>query len=107
MGNDPNNLTANHTLTFQSLYAETMECFGHYFKFDLIRPIIGQSRKSNGNWELQAGKLGDKISNNGSLCMNCSMVYNKLREYFWTKVVPSNEQEKLSGVCYDLRDAVS
>ena len=104
-GNDPNNLKANHTITFKSLWDETMYCFQNYYKFDSIT-----TSKNYWPWDLdgmELGKIKKILKNQGSLCNNCSKVYNKMRNYFWENVVPSNEYETLGGVCYDIRDAVS
>ena len=52
-------------------------------------------------------KLTATFETTGSLCTNCSAVYNEMRKYFWNHVVPSNDKETIGGVCYDIRDAVS
>ena len=52
-------------------------------------------------------KLTTSFETTGSLCTNCSEVYNEMRKYFWNHVVPSNDKETIGGVCYDIRDAVS
>ena len=52
-------------------------------------------------------KLTAIFETTGSLCTNCSEVYNEMRKYFWNHVVPSNDKETIGGVCYDIRDAVS
>ena len=52
-------------------------------------------------------KLTTIFETTGSLCTNCSEVYNEMRKYFWNHVVPSNDKETIGGVCYDIRDAVS
>ena len=86
-----------------------MTCFENYFELNpkLFNVRDGEPVPSDA-WTLShETSLGRKIHAEGSLCVNCSAVYDKLRNYFWANVVPSNDHQKISNSGYDIRDAVS
>ena len=86
-----------------------MTCFENYFELNpKLFKIRGDEPVPSDDWTLShETSLGRIIHAEGSLCVNCSEVYDKLRNYFWANVVPSNEFKKISHSCYDIRDAVS
>ena len=86
--NSPLNEKANHTSEFERLWFETLTCFKQYLNVDF----------NTDNY------LFLETPAQGHLCTNCSKIYNELRSYFWEYVVPTNDKELLSGVCYDIRD---
>lgn len=90
--NDPDRGIAAHVPILKGLLNDTLSCFSQYME---LKPIDKRTHKSI-SWPI-AGV-------NGSLCVNCSQIYNKLRAYFWSTVVPTNDKKRLSGVCFDLRD---
>jgi len=90
--NDPSDLKANHTTNFEELWDQTILCFRQFIHINLKdedQPLL--TKKHDG-----------KI--NGSLCQNCSEIYDKMRKYFWNHVVPSTASGTIGGVCYDIRD---
>ena len=98
--NNSTNLKANHTKNFEELYRKTMKCFQQFYDLDQLNST------DHDDLDMTAlPKLTDAGA--GSLCQNCSEIYNKLRTYFWETVVPTSETQTLNGVCYDIRDRVS
>jgi len=92
--NDPTtNRKANTTTEFEKRWNQTMTCFKGFLKPDDLSPEMTLADL------VTEHDIKDKI-----LCQNCSEVYNSLRNFFWEKVVPSNPEGILSGVCYDIRD---
>ena len=86
-----------------------MTCFENYFELNpKLFKVRGDEPVPSDDWTMShETSLGRIIHAEGSLCVNCSEVYDKLRNYFWANVVPSNDLKKISHSCYDIRDAVS
>ena len=106
--NDPHDVEANHSITFHNLWQATIDCFSKYTNESIISPTPNPNSTDDKNFEDQVKKVTAIFTTTtGSLCTNCSEVYDKMRQYFWTHVVPSNDKETIGGVCYDIRDAVS
>ena len=102
--NDPHDVEANHSVNFHKLWQATIDCFSKYTNESIINDT---TPNPDDNFEDQVKKLTTIFETTGSLCTNCSEVYNEMRKYFWNHVVPSNDKETIGGVCYDIRDAVS
>ena len=93
--NDPAGLKANHTKNFEELWDKTVLCFRQFINLNLKDAD-----------QVLFTMLKDSPVN-GSLCLNCSTIYNQMRSYFWDHVVPSSVSNTIGGVCYDIRDRVS
>ena len=93
--NDPTELRANHTMTFMHLWNDTITCFKRFIDINL--------HPEGGDFIVRLKPDFQK----GSLCQNCSDIYDKMRNYFWDEVIPTTDKHTLNGVCYDIRDAVS
>lgn len=100
--NDPHDVEANHSVNFHKLWQATIDCFSKYTNESIINDT---TPNPDDNFEDQVKKLTTIFETTGSLCTNCSEVYNEMRKYFWNHVVPSNDKETIGGVCYDIRDA--
>ena len=99
--NDPAGLKANHTKNFEELWDKTVLCFRQFINLQLTEPegILYTMLKDHDHNPINGY--------NGSLCSNCSKIYNSMRSYFWDHVVPSSDSNTIGGVCYDIRDRVS
>ena len=84
-------------MEFEDKWNKAMDCFKKFINQPILDPSLSP--------EIAIDTLiGYKDLKDKDLCSNCSEIYNSLRSFFWEKVVPSNPQGILSGVCYDIRD---
>lgn len=96
--NDPTtDKKGDYSMEFEDKWNKAMDCFKKFINQPILDPSLSP--------EIAIDTLiGYKDLKDKDLCSNCSEIYNSLRSFFWEKVVPSNPQGILSGVCYDIRD---